>query len=111
MLHRGHLIRFFKLGCNVERCNSYQLQFRERGLLGAQILVDEGDDGEEGLGEHFIFIMKFGQPVDEFGPLILGDSRIEVGLLGNLMCLSLLLAQELEVIHKVFGNQLRVLLV
>lgn len=111
LFHRRHLIRLFKFSSDVKCGNSYELQFRESSLLGAQILVDKGDNGEEGLGEHLIFIMKFGQPIDEFGPLILRDSRVRVRLFESLMCFFFLSAQELEVIHKVFGDQLGVIVI
>ena len=108
LLHLRHLVSLLKLGRNEQRSHAHQLQLCKRHLLRRQILVDQRDNGEDGLWEHLELEVQFDQPIDEFGPGVLRDCFVGGDVVGQLVCAPLLLHHELQILHEIFRHHLRV---
>ena len=68
LLDGGDLVGLLELGGDEEGGCPHQLQLSKGDCLGGEVAVDEGDHCEQGLGEHLVFVVEFGQPVYELGP-------------------------------------------
>ena len=63
-----HLIGLLKLGRNVERSHSDQLQFIERDIFDSEVLVDQRSNGEDSLWEHLVLVVELTEPIQQLGP-------------------------------------------
>jgi len=59
LLEGRHLVGLLEFGSNEESTDPYQLQLAGRYSLYSEVLVDQGNDGEEGFREHLELLMQF----------------------------------------------------
>lgn len=73
LLEGRDLVGLLELGSDEEGRDADQLQLTGSYCFISEVLVDEGDDREEGFGEHLEFLVQFREPVDQLASIILTD--------------------------------------
>ena len=109
LLERRNLIGLLEFGSDEQGGDADQLQLGGWDGFVPEVLIDEGDDREDGLGEHLEFLVQLGEPVDQLPSLLLTHTFLGLQVVADLEGMFFLQLQKGQILHQVFGHHLGVL--